>query len=51
MSEAFHKLNLAREVANVKRFNYICKVCSDRERLIGSGVNGCSYIQCVVKGG
>lgn len=26
MSEAFHRLDIARSVANVRRFNYICKV-------------------------
>lgn len=27
MSEAFHRLDLARAVVDVRRFNYICKVC------------------------
>lgn len=26
MSEAFHRLDLARAVSDVRRFNYICKV-------------------------
>lgn len=26
MSEAFHRLDLARAVVDIRRFNYICKV-------------------------